>query len=461
MQTTQLICTTRYLSNVGLDYTIDRLKYPGRANKSSLLKINKLSLKLHIGNFSMDGIAMLKKLCFGLLFLIFLSGGDLLAACTSTIALDTDVTDSWDTDCDSEHRSNRYAKYFTFTLETSREVSIDLESSVDTYLFLLEGADQTGTVLEEDDDSGKGANSKIVRFLQAGTYTVEATTFVIETTGDFDVSVNTEVAPPSACGNLIGANSSESGEWSAICTSTNRNGSYAKYYKFTLLGSSKVTIDLESEVDTYLYLIEGPEATGSVISENDDSGNLSNSRIVAELSAGTYTIEATTFSAAETGSFVVSVESISACVDCPFEINAGLNDAWYNPATNGQGFLVTVFPDIEQMYVAWFTFDTERPPDSVTAELGDPGHRWLTAQGPYDGDSATLRIFVTEGGVFDAAEPPATTDPAGDGTLVIEFVDCTEALATYEITSLDISGVIPLERIVTDNVSLCEVLSNP
>ena len=409
----------------------------------------------------MDGIAMLNKLCFGLLFLIFLSGGDLLAACTSTIALDTDVSDSWDTDCDSEHRSNRYAKYFTFTLETSREVSIDLESSVDTYLFLLEGADQTGTVLEEDDDSGKGANSKIVTFLQAGTYTVEATTFEIETTGDFDVSVNTEVAPPSACGNLIGANSSESGQWSAICTSTNRNGSYAKYYTFTLLGSSKVTIDLESEVDTYLYLIEGPEATGSVISEDDDSGNLSNSRIVAELSAGTYTIEATTFSAAETGSFVVSVESISACVDCPFEINAGLNDAWYNPATNGQGFLVTVFPDIEQMYVAWFTFDTERPPDSVTAELGDPGHRWLTAQGPYDGDSATLRIFVTEGGVFDAAEPPATTDPAGDGTLVIEFVDCTEALATYEITSLDISGVIPLERIVSDNVPYCEVLSNP
>ena len=144
-----------------------------------------------------------------------------------------------------------------------------------------------------------------------------------------------------------------------------------------------------------------------------------------------------------------------------FQINPGLNDAWYNPATNGQGFLVTVFPDIEQMYVAWFTFDTERPPDGVTAELGDPGHRWLTAQGPYDGDSATLRIFVTEGGVFDAAQPPATTDPAGDGTLVIEFVDCTEALATYEITSLDISGVIPLERIVTDNVSLCEVLSNP
>jgi hypothetical protein len=30
---------------------------------------------------------------------------------------------------------------------------------------------------------------------------------------------------------------------------------------------------------------------------------------------------------------------------------------------------------------------------------------------------------------------------------------------TYEITSLDISGVIPIERIVLDNVPLCELLN--
>ena len=36
-----------------------------------------------------------------------------------------------------------------------------------------------------------------------------------------------------------------------------------------------------------------------------------------------------------------------ACVfgnDCPvFKMNAGLNDAWYNPDTDGQGFFITVF----------------------------------------------------------------------------------------------------------------------
>jgi hypothetical protein len=144
-----------------------------------------------------------------------------------------------------------------------------------------------------------------------------------------------------------------------------------------------------------------------------------------------------------------------------FQINPGLNDAWFNLTTSGQGFLITVFPDIKQMFLAWFTFDTERPAEDVTAMLGEPGHRWLTAQGPYDGDTANLTIFVTEGGIFDAAEPVASTDLAGDGTLTIEFADCSGGLVKYQITSLGISGEIPIQRISPDNVPLCEALNKP
>jgi hypothetical protein len=142
-----------------------------------------------------------------------------------------------------------------------------------------------------------------------------------------------------------------------------------------------------------------------------------------------------------------------------FHINPGLNDAWYNPATNGQGFLITVLPEIRQMFVAWFTFDAERPPEAVTATLGDSGQRWLTAQGPYDGDTANLTLFITQGGVFDAATPEASTDPAGDGTLTLEFADCTEGLVTYDITSLSLSGEIPIQRISAGNVPLCDSLN--
>jgi len=142
-----------------------------------------------------------------------------------------------------------------------------------------------------------------------------------------------------------------------------------------------------------------------------------------------------------------------------FLINAGLNDAWYNPDTSGQGFLMTVFPRIKQVFIAWFTYDTERPPGDVTAVLGEPGHRWLTAQGPYEGNTANLTLFVTKGGVFDTAEPAATTNPAGDGTMKLEFTDCETGLVTYEITSLALSGTIPIQRIARGNIPLCESLS--
>jgi len=141
-------------------------------------------------------------------------------------------------------------------------------------------------------------------------------------------------------------------------------------------------------------------------------------------------------------------------------INSGFNDAWYNPATPGQGFLVSVFPDIQQMFVAWFTYDSERPPGSVEAILGEPGHRWLTAQGPYSGDTASLTIYVTEGGVFDSTEPPANNDGIDHGTLTIEFADCSQGVVAYELTSPNVSGEIPIQRIANDNISLCESLAS-
>jgi len=173
-------------------------------------------------------------------------------------------------------------------------------------------------------------------------------------------------------------------------------------------------------------------------------------------SVGTFT-----FSLQCSGGGATAGSTITVSVTEPaeiFQINSGLNDAWFNPATSGQGFLITIFPDIKQMFLAWFTFDTERPDEAVTAMLGEPGHRWITAQGPYAGNTAELIIFVTEGGVFDAVEPVVSTDPDGDGAMIIEFVDCTEGLVSYEITSLGISGEIPIQRIVPDNVSLCNEL---
>lgn len=139
-----------------------------------------------------------------------------------------------------------------------------------------------------------------------------------------------------------------------------------------------------------------------------------------------------------------------------FQINRGLNDAWYNPLTSGQGFFMNVFPDIGQMFLAWFTYDTTRPPGSVHANLGDAGHRWMTAFGPYTGHQAELDIEITEGGVFNAAAPAPTQRT--DGTVTVDMSDCENGTITYDIPSANLQGEIPIERIALDNVPVCQSL---
>jgi cyclophilin family peptidyl-prolyl cis-trans isomerase len=144
----------------------------------------------------------------------------------------------------------------------------------------------------------------------------------------------------------------------------------------------------------------------------------------------------------------------------PFVMNAGLNDAWYNPNTDGQGFFITVFPELGLVSLAWFTYDTDLPVQGASASLGDPGHRWLTALGTIDGDSSQMNIEITSGGLFDAAAEIERTDPVGsDGAITLTFSDCSSGLIEYDITSINQQGSVPIQRVANDNVSLCEALS--
>ena len=138
-------------------------------------------------------------------------------------------------------------------------------------------------------------------------------------------------------------------------------------------------------------------------------------------------------------------------------INVGMADAWYNPATAGQGFFIVVWEETGLIFLSWFTYDTERPPEDVTAILGEPGHRWLTAQGTFSGNSATLDVNMTSGGVFDSNDPPAdSTEKVG--TLTITWTDCENAVLVYNLSSPMVSGEIPLQRVVPENAKVCEAL---
>jgi plastocyanin len=144
-----------------------------------------------------------------------------------------------------------------------------------------------------------------------------------------------------------------------------------------------------------------------------------------------------------------------------FLINAAMSDAWFFPDTAGQGFFIIVWEDQKLIFLAWFTYDTERPPEDVMANLGEPGHRWLTALGPYDGDSALLDVFLSSGMIFDSGTPEVTTEQLEDATIWITWSSCEEGVLTYNIPSLELSGDIPIQRIVDDNVAACEAAQAP
>jgi hypothetical protein len=119
-----------------------------------------------------------------------LSGSADALACISSISLNQSVNGSWTSDCESINRPGAYAKYFTFSLSSAAEVQIDLESSVDTYLYLLSGSGMGGSVITSDDDGGSsGFNSRIITILSPGTYTIEATTWGEGQTGSFTLTL--------------------------------------------------------------------------------------------------------------------------------------------------------------------------------------------------------------------------------------------------------------------------------
>ena len=244
------------------------------------------------------------------------------AGCFQSVgALTAKITRSgeWTRECASTHRAGRYARFYSFTLEESKEAEISLESSEDTYLYLLRGSDSDGSEVDDNDDVESGnTDSGLTLTLAAGSYTIEATTYNAGTAGSFTLTISpagsdTVPVPDSVCRESLPADSFAS-RWAAGCESEVRSGSYARYYTFTLGQGSEVTITLTSEtegVDPYLYLRTGTAQSGVQLYDNDDhDGSTRVSQIQETLAVGTYTVEVTTYNSGETGNFFMAVSGV-------------------------------------------------------------------------------------------------------------------------------------------------------
>ena len=128
------------------------------------------------------------------------------------------------------------------------------------------------------------------------------------------------------CVEAISADGVITGNWMSDCASEGRSGSYARYYTFTLVDESEVTVTLESDEDTYLFIREGAGRDGSVLHEHDDiesGGADTDSMLSVTLQPGEYTIEATTYAAAVTGDFTLTLQGLTGQVARPPEPTPG------------------------------------------------------------------------------------------------------------------------------------------
>ena len=121
----------------------------------------------------------------------------------------------------------------------------------------------------------------------------------------------------------------ESGSWGTDCMSERREGSYARYYRFTLPHAADVTFELVSNEYTYLYLISGEAHDGEVIAKDTDFEHLDEctefeqvdiddevyfrdrlefrTRISRNLPAGNYAVEVTTYYEVKRDSFNLEI----------------------------------------------------------------------------------------------------------------------------------------------------------
>jgi len=142
-------------------------------------------------------------------------------------------------------------------------------------------------------------------------------------------------------------------------------------------------------------------------------------------------------------------EGLSGNATQAVDINAGMDGAWFDSDTPGQGFFIDAHPDPEGdnfIFVSWFTY----------GEQTASGQRWLTAQGGFEGSTAEIDVWETTGGSFDDPEPISRTKV---GTMSLDFTDCSNAQLTYSLPADSAEGDIAITRVIPGSQTLCEELA--
>jgi hypothetical protein len=214
----------------------------------------------------------------------------------------------------ADEEDDRYYDLYTFAGRPGQRLTVTMESEdFDTYLNLGRMVNGEFVSLTTDDDGGEeGTNSRISHVLdEEGQYAVRATSFS-DASGAYTLTIRERVSRAPAPPRPISAGQGMSGELDEDDATLETDGSYYELWSYQGRAGEQLTIRMDSDdFDTYLA-IGRMEECGEFeeIATMDDGGEGTNTLLEVTLPEdGEYVIRANSFSADETGSYTLVVES--------------------------------------------------------------------------------------------------------------------------------------------------------
>ena len=336
---------------------------------------------------------------------------------------------------DETLRSGEFVDNYEFEGTPGQHVTIDLRSSAfDTYLILTDPAGEQ-TENDDADDGGVGHSRIDADLTESGTYRVLVTSYETGESGPYSLTIDPSAertAPTARDVTTLTVGAPLRGELDGD-DSTFSAGEYHDTYVLDGAEGSTVRVELSSaDFDTYLGLVT---PSGEEIANDDYEG--ATDRSVIELTlpeTGRYRVQATSYAAAETGSYRLALTTSTVAVPVehrsrgrvygPF---AGISD--YEPPNTDLEYTAE---DAVRIRDALIDGGGMRAEDAYTFVDGDATIAHLSSaireigrrMGP---DDTFVMFYSGHGGQVPRRDGPNASDPDG----------LDETLALYDGAMLD------------------------
>ncbi len=217
---------------------------------------------------------------------------------------------------------DRNAQGWRLSVSERTRLLMDLTSSAFDAILLVTDLDLQ--ILTGDDDGGEGSNARLAWIFQPGDYILWALSYEEGEVGGYGLSV--QLQADTSCEDPVGAVTPGAAVTGAL-THTSciiPSGHFADRWSLELAAPAHLRFDLTSPVlDAHVSVLD---AEGTLLGEDDLSGDGLNARLDLELAAGSYTVWASSFWTGEVGPYELRLTPLAGGAALPTRLDPGAPD---------------------------------------------------------------------------------------------------------------------------------------